>query len=130
MKHWIDQVIPLFVYPLFILLSQTISSILHQYDSQAFVRKKSALFFSLLCSTDKRSNVSYTLCSQYVKSTTVCFLCRWCSSISPLASPEEWDAYSFFFMVCDDQHEGMVPQRALSTLVLTVIFFTTVSNTL
>ena len=36
----------------------------------------------------------------------------------------------FFFTLSDDQHEGMVPQRAPSTLVLIAIFFTAVSSTL
>ena len=50
-------------------MSQLLSTILRQYHSQALERKKSALSFSLLCSFDKRSNVSCTPCSQYVKST-------------------------------------------------------------
>ena len=119
-----------FFYPFLILSSQLLSSIIRQYDSQDLLRKKSALTFSLLCSSDKCSNVSCALCSQYVKSTISCSLCRWCSSIAPPASPEARDAYSFFFMLCDDQHEGMVPQRAPNTLVLIVNFFTAVSSTL
>ena len=131
MKHWTDQVIPLvFFHPLLILLSQFLSSILRQYDSQALLRKKSALIFSLLCNTDKCSNVSCTLCSQYVNSTISCSHCCWRPSSAPPASPKARDAYSFFFTLSDDQHEGMVPQRAPSTLVLIATFFTAVSSTL
>ena len=36
----------------------------------------------------------------------------------------------FFSTLSDDQHEGMVPQRAPSTLVLIATFFTAASNTL
>ena len=59
-----------------------------------------------------------------------CSLGRWSSSKAPPASPKARDAYSIFFMLLDDQHEGMVPQRAPSTLVLIVTFFTAVSSTL
>ena len=59
MKHWTDQVISLFFSPPPYPLEP--SSILRQYDSQALLRKKSALTFLLLCNTDKCSNVYCTV---------------------------------------------------------------------
>ena len=86
-----------FFHPLFILLSQLVSFILRQYDSQALVRKKSALSISLLCSIDNLSDASCTLCLLYVKFTIVCSLCGWRSSSAPPASPEAQDAYKLLF---------------------------------
>ena len=59
----------------------------------------------------------------YVKFTIISSLCHWCFSNAPPASPEVQDAYHFFFMLCDDQNEGMVPQQAPNTLVVIVTFF-------
>lgn len=84
-----------FSHLLFILLSQSSNFILHPYDSQALVRKKSALSFSLLCRFDNRSNTSSTLCSLYIRFSMAHSLLRWCIWSVTLAFPEEQDDYLF-----------------------------------
>ena len=109
-------------HPLFILLSQSLSSILWQYDFKAFKRTKSVLSFSLLhiltiVETPLAPSVHYTLNSQFLAPSaigTLSALCRLPLRCGML--------FQFLFTLCDDQNTGMVPQWVSSTHVLVATF--------